>query len=192
MGTVPGAERIAKIRESLIGEKGLWVESFVPRKQNSEQRGLFFDPSDRFHEHRQDRDVIPEAAPAGLYSRDSVDDFHALDYLAEDRIAEAKSLSVEPVIVFHVDKKLRRSAILIVVACHRDRPPGVWKIAPGLNLHRCVNRLHFEFRAETASLDHEISDHTVKDRVIEKLFVNVAQEILDSSGRLLRKQFDLD
>ena len=45
---------------------------------------------------------------------------------------------------------------------------------------------------ETAALDHEITDHPVKDRAVVKAIAGVGQEIGDGFGSLIVGQFQRD
>ena len=62
---------------------------------------------------------------AGWSMPDVVDDFHALDDLAEHRVAPTRRPRVQIDVVGEVDVELSRSGMRLVGACEPDRPAQV-------------------------------------------------------------------
>ena len=136
------------------------------------------------------RYIIEAALAAGLNRRDLIDDVHALGHLGEHRVAEIAARVVEKIIVLQIHKKLRRGAVDVVGARHRQGAALVLQAVIGLVLDRRLGLLLRHVFREPAALDDKARHDAVKNGAIEESVVDVAREIGDRFGRFLLEQFD--
>src|SRR5688500_7232610 len=96
--------------------------------------------------------------PAAVGGRrlDLVDDVHAFDNLAEDRIAISVGLRVvESRVVNQVYEKLRARRIGIAAARHCQRAAFVLQAVATLEWNRAASRLFLHVGGESTALNHE-------------------------------------
>src|SRR5437667_3275318 len=134
------------------------------------------------------RYVLMEAAVPGGDTLDLVDDVLSRDDFAEYAVTpalRARRRVVEKIVITDIDEELRGRRVGIVRARHRHRVALVLQAIDGFVGHRRTGRflLHAGFHA--AALDHEAVDDPVKYRVVVMAIVNVLQEVLDRSWRVL-------
>src|SRR5437773_5817049 len=115
-----------------------------------------------------DRNVGMSPAAAGLYPLDLVDDFLALDDLAEHAVAPALRAGrrvIEEVVVLDVDEELTRGRMWVGSPSHGDGIAIVLQAVAGLVLDGLLSRFLAHSRLEAAALDHEAVDDTVEHGV---------------------------
>src|SRR4051812_9401248 len=133
------------------------------------------------------------AARAGRRLGDLGHHVHAVDYLAEDRIAPAVLAGiVEEVVALDVDEELRACRVRIAGARHSDGSDVVLQAVLRLVLDRLRRRFLVVGLVEAAALDHEAVDHPVEHRAVVVPVLYVLQEILDRLRRLGRVELQAD
>jgi hypothetical protein len=93
-------------------------------------------------------------------------------------------------VFLRVDEELRGRAVHDPGAGHGDRTDLVREAVAGLVLDRVAHRFLLHRGIETAALDHEALDHTMEDRSVVVLVVDVLQEVFDRDGSLFGVEFD--
>src|SRR5262249_48806923 len=129
--------------------------------------------------------VVVVALAAGRDGLDLVHDVHAGGHLAEYAVAVVAARLVEPGVVLDVDAELRRGAVRVIGAGHRDRTARIRQAVSSLVLNGGPRFLLAQPRLEAAPLDHEVRDDAMEDRSIEKTVVHVLQEVGDGEGGLV-------
>ena len=80
----------------------------------------------------------------------------------------------------------------VVGARHGDGAAVVAQAVHGLVFDRGAGGFLLHARTETAALDHETGDNTMKNRAVVEPFLGIGKEIGDGLGRLLRVEFEHD
>src|SRR6185436_18740014 len=158
--------------------------------------GLLFGADHRrgFDHHGLLRHVAAEGpARAGRRLRDLGHHVHAVDHLAEHRVAPAVLAGiVEEVVVLDVDEELRARRVRVAGARHGDGADVVFQAVLRLVLDGLARRFLAVRLVEAAALDHEAVDHAVEHRAVVVPVLHVLQEVLDRLGRLGRVEFKAD
>src|SRR5690606_13556481 len=152
---------------------------------------LLGDERDALDDDRLDREVARErAAGAGRDVPDLVHDLHALDDLAEYRVAPASRTRVQVEVVVQVDIELTRRGVRLVRACHADRAAQVAQPVAGLVRHGLLGGLRLEIRREAAALREKALYHAVEDRAGVEALVDVLEKELHRQRGALRLELD--
>lgn len=128
----------------------------------------------------------------GLDGFDLFNHVHAVNDFAKHRVTPALVIfagMVEEVVVCHVNKELGRRRVWIHGARHCDAADGVFQAIIGFVLNRFGGLFFIHAWSETATLDHETVDDTVKKGVVVVTLFHIRQKIFDSSGRLIGTEF---
>jgi hypothetical protein len=137
------------------------------------------------HHHLIDRHVAVAATPRGRNRGDGIDDVHARDHATEHRIAVIAGLVVQEVVVDQIDEELRRRAVDVAGARHRQRAAQVLESVRRLVADRRPGVLLFHARGEAAALHHETRNHAMEDRAVVVAVIDVLQEIRRGLGGFL-------
>src|SRR5690606_42062881 len=121
--------------------------------------------------------TLERAAGARWTVADLVDDLHAFDDGAEDRVAPARRPRIEIEVVVQVDVELARRRVRIVRAGHPDRSAEVAQAVAGFVHDAARRRLLDEIFRIPAALRDEIVHDAVEDRALVMALFHVAQEI---------------
>src|SRR4051812_1209831 len=153
------------------------------------------DNLDALDQNRVHRDIVHRSLGCGRHSDDAIDDIHAREYAAEDRVAKLGggfASVVEHAVVDHVDIKLRCRTAKRPRPRHRERAARVVQAVRGFVLNRRPRGLLLECRCKAPALDHESLFHAVKHRPGIKPVVHVLQKILNRNGGLGFEELDRD
>jgi len=156
----------------------------------SDRSGGRRDSPRALHLDRRDGHVLVTRLVAGLDRGNLVHDVHALGHAPEHRVARAAAARVEERVIDEVDEKLRRRAVRVVGAGHRQRAAPVLEPVVRLVADRRTRGLLLHVGRQAAALDHEARDHPVEDRAVEMAGVHVVEEIAGGDRRFLVEQFD--
>src|SRR6266540_157559 len=141
------------------------------------------------------RHVLVEAGGSRGHALDLVDDVLPLDDFAEYAVAPAvatRRLEIEEVVVGDVDEELRRRRMRIGRARHRDRVAVVLEAVRRFVRDRRARALLREPGLHAPTLDHEVLDHAVEQRVVVVSVAYVLEEVLDGLRRVGGIELDAD
>ena len=91
-------------------------------------------------------------------------------------------MSVQKVVVFDVDEKLRGGGIRHIGACHGHRATVVFQAVAAFKWDRSLGGLLLRVGSEAAALNHEVVDHAVENGVVVVPCFDVSEEVLDGLG----------
>ena len=138
------------------------------------QRDCFVD------DHSVKGHVIVVALACGAHFFDGIHNLLALDHFAEYGVAPAlpgRSGVVEELVVHYVDEKLCCRAVGIAGAGHGNRVSLVFQAIGGFVLNRSIRVFLLHVGSKATTLDHEVFNHTVKNRTVVVALVHVLEEI---------------
>ena len=129
---------------------------------------------------------------AGRHRADAVDDIHALDDLAEDRVTPARRHRIQVRIVGDVNVELRSCPNAARSLRARPTVPRLFcsPLPDSLTTGSWLGFSSRLARRMAAALDDKIADHAMDERIGVVAFAHVAQEVRDREGRAFRRQFD--
>src|SRR5713101_5458033 len=142
----------------------------------------YFSPLD---DHILHGHVGVTSAFAGLDLLDFVDHVPAFDDLAEHAVAptlRVRCRVIEKIVVLDVDEKLARGRMRFGSPRHGDRIALVLETVPGFVLDGTSGWLLAHSRLESAPLDHETVDDSVKHGVGVEARLHVIEKILHRLG----------
>src|SRR5690606_39309484 len=152
---------------------------------------LLLDNGGRFDNHVFNGNVLVETAFAGFDTHDFVGHIRAFNDLAEYGITPAIGVGrrvVQEVVVSHVNEKLRGSRMRIVGARHCDGVAVVLQAVVGFVGDGLARGFLIEVLVETAALDHEARNDTMKNGAVVKPVVNVGNKVFNRFGGLLDRK----
>ena len=128
---------------------------------------------------------------------DLLHDIQAREHFSKDGVAiwrDCLGISqIELVVIDNVDEKLRGRAVRVTRAGHRQRAATIFQAVVGfIGYGRHGGFFHIAtiliFKSPT--LNHEISDDPVEDRIVEMLLLHVLDKIRHRLGSLVLVEFD--
>lgn len=131
----------------------------------------------------------------GGHALDLLDHVHALGYLAEYGVAPAlhgRRGVVEEAVVGDVDEELRGGRVRVHGAGHGDGADLVGNSVIGFVLDRGTGGFLLHARLETATLDHEVADHTVEHSAVVVAVTYILLEVGNGFRGLVGEQFQSD
>ena len=137
---------------------------------------------------------LVETLVAGGHALNALHGFHAFHHLAEHRVAPTVRGAglVQEVVVGHVDEELGTGGVRVRGAGHGHGAGLVGEAVAGFVLDRGAGRFLLHVRGETATLDHEVTDHPVKNGAVIMPVPDVLHEVLGGGGGAHRIQLQND
>lgn len=131
---------------------------------------------DRLDENGLRRDVSGSC----LDVLDLVNDIHSVGDFPKDGVsifARAGPFVIQEGVVLDVDEKLSGRTVNLSGPGHRQRTAPVLQPIVGFVLNGTPSWLSHHVGCETSSLDHEVGDNAMKDRVIVKTLVDIGKDV---------------
>jgi hypothetical protein len=146
--------------------------------------------SDRINPDRIHRYILVSALVAGWNCRNGIDHIHTFRDPAEYCVAELPITVIEKRIVAQVDKKLGCRAVDHRGSRHCQGSAKILLAVIRFVLDRIPGLLLRQVVGHTATLDHEIRDDAMKNRIVEEFIGNVLPKIFTGDRCCCFEEFD--
>ena len=130
-----------------------------------------------------------------MHLGNGIDDFHALDHLAENRIPNPprrRITEIQKRVILVINKELAGRAVRHIGAGHGHGAAKVFQAIGRFVLNRCLGGLFRQVRRHTAALDHKAFNDAMKNRIGIKAVLDIPHKVFNRRRRLFRIQFQDD